>query len=39
MISEGGMAVNDKIILYLMNRFNDFDCYGKQIILKLLKKY
>ena len=29
MISEGGMAINDKIILYLMNRFNDFDCFGK----------
>ena len=29
MIGEGGMAINWKIILYLMNRFEDFDVYGK----------
>ena len=28
MISEGGMAINTKIILYLLNRFNEFDSYG-----------
>lgn len=39
MVSEGGMAINSKIILYLMNRFDDFDCYGKQTILMLLVKY
>lgn len=39
MISEGGMAINSKIILYLMNRFEDFDSYGKHTILNLLGKY
>jgi AP-4 complex subunit beta-1 len=39
MIEEGGMAINSKIILYLMNRFEDFDVYGKQTILGLLIKY
>jgi len=39
MVGEGGMAVNKKIILYLMNRFDDFDVYGKQTILGLLKNY
>lgn len=29
MVAEGGMAINSKIILYLMNRFDDFDSYGK----------
>lgn len=29
MISEGGMAINNKIILYLLNRFNEFDSYGQ----------
>lgn len=28
MISEGGMAINNKIVLYLLNRFNEFDSYG-----------
>ena len=39
MIEEGGMAINSKIILYLMNRFEDFDVYGKQTILGLVVKY
>ncbi len=39
MVEEGGMAINSKIIIYLMNRFEDFDNYGKQTILGLLVKY
>ena len=29
MAGEGGMAINNKIIFYLMNRFEEFDVYGK----------
>lgn len=36
---EGGMSVNSKIVMYLMNRFNDFDCYGKSQITALLNRY
>lgn len=39
MMEEGGMATNSKIIFYLMNRFEEFDNYGKQTILGLLIKY
>lgn len=39
MYEEGGMAINSKIIAYLMNRFNDFDNFGKNTIVNLLQKY
>lgn len=39
MMEEGGMSVNSKIVMYLMNRFNDFDCYGKTQITSLLLRY
>lgn len=39
MHEEGGMAINSKIIAYLMNRFNDFDNFGKNTIVNLLQKY
>lgn len=39
MLEEGGMAVNAKIILYLMNRFGDFDNQGKAQVCGLLLRY
>ena len=39
MTEEGGMAINSKIVFYLMNRFEEFDNYGRQTILGLLLKY
>lgn len=39
MTEEGGMAINSKIVFYLMNRFEESDNYGKQSILGLLSKY
>jgi len=39
MYEEGGMAINSKIIAYLMNRFGDFDNFGKNTIVNLLQRY
>ena len=36
---EGGMAINSKIIIYLLNRFKEFDDYGQSVILELCLKY
>jgi AP-4 complex subunit beta-1 len=39
MYEEGGMAINSKIIAYLMNRFGDFDNFGKNTIVNLIQRY
>jgi AP-4 complex subunit beta-1 len=39
MASEGGMAINDRIIIYLINRITDFDEYGQSVILSLVARY
>lgn len=39
MIDEGGIALNSKIVIYLLNWFNDFDGFGKNCIVSLLTKY
>lgn len=39
MSEEGGMNINSKIVLYLMNRFTEFDCYGKTQVCALLLRY
>lgn len=36
---ENGMAINSKIITYLLNRFSEFDDYGKSVIIQLVMKY
>jgi AP-4 complex subunit beta-1 len=39
MIDEGGMAINGKIVIYLLGRLADFDEYGQSTILELVTKY
>ena len=39
MVSEGGMAVNQKIAIYLLNRFNDFNWYGKSVVVECIGRY
>ena len=39
MAEEGGMVINNKIVLYLVHRFDDFDNYGKQTVLSVLSRY
>lgn len=36
---EGGMAVNSKIIIYLLNRFKEFNDYGQGLLVELAMKY
>eukprot|EP01123_Difflugia_compressa_P002393 TRINITY_DN13104_c0_g1_i1.p1 TRINITY_DN13104_c0_g1~~TRINITY_DN13104_c0_g1_i1.p1 ORF type:complete len:627 (-),score=109.83 TRINITY_DN13104_c0_g1_i1:21-1901(-) len=37
--SEGGVALNQPIVLHLLNRFNDFNSWGQCLVLKLIAKY
>ena len=39
MMREGGIVVNTNIVVYLMQRLNEFDEWGKCIILSLLITY
>ena len=39
MVEEGGMAINHKVIVYLINRIRDFNTIEKQTILKLLERF
>eukprot|EP00946_MAST-07B_sp_MAST-7B-sp1_P002137 g2137.t1 len=39
MQEEGGVAINKKLITYLLNRINDFDEWGQTIVLDLVPKY
>ena len=37
--NEGGIAINQKMIVYLLNRLKDFDEWGMSIILNLVARY
>ena len=39
MREEGGVAINKKIITYLLNRIEDFNEWGQTIVLSLVPKY
>ncbi len=39
MTNEGGIVTNNKIIFYLLNRFNDFSISEKCIVLKIIEKF
>lgn len=39
LLDEGGMAVNSKIIIYLINRFKEFSDYGQGLLVELAMKY
>jgi vesicle coat complex subunit len=39
MREEGGVAINKKLITYLLNRISDFDEWGQTIVLDLVPKY
>ena len=39
MSEEGGMALNQKIAIYLLNRFQDFNWYGKTLIAQSVSRY
>jgi len=36
---EGGIAINPKMIIYLLNRIKEYDEYGQSIVLELVAKY
>lgn len=36
---EGGMPITSKIIVYLLNRFNEFSDYGKSVVVNLVSNY
>ena len=33
------MPITSKIIIYLLNRFNDFSDYGKSVVVNLVSNY
>lgn len=37
--SEGGMAINTQIIMYLLNRIKEFNEWGQCAVLELVAKY
>lgn len=39
LFDEGGMAVNSKIVIYLLNRFKEFNDYGQGLLVELAMKY
>lgn len=39
MSEDGGMAINRKIAIYLLNRFQDFNWYGKTIVAQTISRY
>lgn len=39
MVDEGGMALNNKIIIYLLNKLKEFNEWGQAIVLDLVAKY
>ena len=39
MSDSGGIAINEQIVVYLINRLNDFDEFGKSVILDVIHKY
>ena len=36
---EGGIAINSKMIIYLLNKLKEFNEWGQCIILELVSKY
>lgn len=36
---EGGIAINSKMIIYLLNRIKEYNEYGQSVILELVAKY
>ncbi len=39
MLDEGGVAINFKLITYLLNRIHDFNQWGQTVVLSLVPKY
>ena len=39
MFEEGGMVINNKIIMHLLSKIEKFDDYGKAIILEVTSRY
>ena len=39
LINEGGMAINSKIIIYLLNKIKEFNNYGASLITELVLKF
>jgi AP-4 complex subunit beta-1 len=39
MVEEGGMALNAKIIIYLLNKLKEFNEWGQAIVLDLVARY
>ena len=36
---EGGIAINSKMMIYLLNRIKEFNEYGQSVILELVSRY
>jgi len=36
---EGGIAINSKMIIYLLNRIKEYDEFGQSVVLELVSKY
>lgn len=39
MLEEGGIAINNRIIIHLLSKLNNFDEYGQTVVLDLVARY